>query len=128
VYKKLRAELEDTLPNSHDPVYLRVVEQLPYFACLNASKMRSNWLTNDFRCVLRCSMRNFMSSPILTFSSLAKAELRFAIATVIRRFNNQELFEMARFDVDINKHDLFLPQADFKSKGVRKQQAGDNAP
>jgi cytochrome P450 len=31
VYKKLRAELQETLPNAYEPVELRVVEQLPYF-------------------------------------------------------------------------------------------------
>jgi len=50
--------------------------------------------------------------------SLAKAELQLGIATVFRRYENQELFETTRADVDI-KHDLFLPQADLKSKGVR---------
>ncbi|PMD41986.1 cytochrome P450 [Hyaloscypha variabilis F] len=49
---------------------------------------------------------------------LAKAELQLGIATVFRRYENQELFETTRADVDI-KHDLFLPAADLKSKGVR---------
>jgi cytochrome P450 len=31
VFKKMRAELDEALPNSYDPVALRVVEQLPYF-------------------------------------------------------------------------------------------------
>jgi hypothetical protein len=52
------------------------------------------------------------------FPSLAKAELQLGIATVFRRYENQELFETTRADVDI-KHDLFLPQADLKSMGVR---------
>jgi hypothetical protein len=55
---------------------------------------------------------------MLTCFSLAKAEMRLALATVIRRYDSQELFETTRADVDI-KHDLFLPQADFASKGVR---------
>ena len=58
------------------------------------------------------------NSLILTCSSLAKAELRLAIATVVRRFDRQELFETIRADVDI-QHDLFLPQAALDSKGVR---------
>jgi hypothetical protein len=44
--------------------------------------------------------------------------MQLAIATVFRRYENQELFETTRADVDI-QHDLFLPQADLKSKGVR---------
>lgn len=52
------------------------------------------------------------------FLSLAKAELRLAIATVIRRYDRQMLFETTRADVDI-QHDLFLPQAASGSKGVR---------
>ena len=51
-------------------------------------------------------------------ASLAKAELRLAISTVIRRFDAQELFETTRSDVDV-QHDLFLPQAALDSKGVR---------
>ncbi len=54
----------------------------------------------------------------LTRARLAKAELQLAVATVFRRYENQELFETTRSDVDI-KHDLFLPCADPKSKGVR---------
>lgn len=33
VHKKLKEELEKVIPNSHDPVDLRVVEQLPYLVC-----------------------------------------------------------------------------------------------
>jgi hypothetical protein len=54
----------------------------------------------------------------LTYCSLAKAELRLAIATVFRRFEKQELFETTRADVDI-QHDLFLPQPKLDSKGIR---------
>ena len=50
--------------------------------------------------------------------SLAKAELRSAIATVIRRYEVQELFQTTRDDVDI-QHDLFLPQPALGSKPVR---------
>jgi hypothetical protein len=57
-------------------------------------------------------------SLTLTGSSLAKAELRLAIATVVRRYDRQELFETTRADVDI-QHDLFLPQPALDSKGVR---------
>lgn len=52
------------------------------------------------------------------YCSLARAELRLALAAVIRRFDHQELFETTRMDVDV-KHDLFLPHADLNSKGVR---------
>jgi hypothetical protein len=55
---------------------------------------------------------------LLRCSSLAKAELRLAIATVFRRFDKQELFETTRADVDI-QHDLFLPQHALDRKGVR---------
>lgn len=65
-----------------------------------------------------CCVMSLRLGLILTSSSLAKAELRLAIATVIRRFDRQELFETTRADVDI-QHDLFLPQADLNSKGVR---------
>jgi hypothetical protein len=54
----------------------------------------------------------------LTCSSLAKAELQLAIATVFRRFDKPELFETTRADVDI-QHDLFLPRHALDRKGVR---------
>jgi hypothetical protein len=59
-----------------------------------------------------------LKRPVLSFPSLARAELQLALATVIRRFDTQELFETTRKDVDI-QHDMFLPQADLNSKGVR---------
>jgi hypothetical protein len=55
---------------------------------------------------------------MLTCSSLAKAELRLAVATVFRRFDKQELFETTRADVDI-QHDHFLPRQALDRKGVR---------
>jgi hypothetical protein len=64
-----------------------------------------------------CLIFHDFSIPLI-LARLAKAELQLAIATVFRRYENQELFETTRADVDI-KHDLFLPQADLKSKGVR---------
>jgi hypothetical protein len=54
----------------------------------------------------------------LILLSLAKAELYLTVATVFRRYDHQELFETTRMDVDI-KHDMFLPQQDHRSKGVR---------
>jgi hypothetical protein len=65
-----------------------------------------------------CSINLEAPPLVLTSSSLAKAELRLAIATVFRRFDRQELFETSRADVDI-QHDRFLPQAALNSKGVR---------
>jgi len=50
--------------------------------------------------------------------SLARAELNLTLATVFRRFDNQQLFKSSRLDVDV-KHDFFLPQQDKKSKGVK---------
>jgi hypothetical protein len=50
--------------------------------------------------------------------SLARAELYLTLATVLRRFEDQVLFESSRLDVDV-KHDYLLPQQDAKSKGVR---------
>jgi len=50
--------------------------------------------------------------------NLAKAELYLTVATIFRRYDHQELFETTRMDVDI-KHDMFLPQPDHRSKGVR---------
>lgn len=50
--------------------------------------------------------------------SLARAELNLTLATVFRRFDNQQLFESSRLDVDV-KHDFLLPQQDKKSKGVK---------
>ncbi|KAN0095715.1 cytochrome P450 [Hyaloscypha variabilis] len=49
---------------------------------------------------------------------LAKAELLMTIAMVFRRFEQQELFETTRADVDIH-HDFFVPAPAFGSKGVR---------
>lgn len=49
---------------------------------------------------------------------LAKAELYLTLANVFRRFENQELYETTRMDVDL-KHDMFLPYPDLASKGVR---------
>jgi hypothetical protein len=40
------------------------------------------------------------------------------IAMVFRRFEQQELFETTRADVDIH-HDFFVPAPAFGSKGVR---------
>ena len=51
-------------------------------------------------------------------SSLARAELNLTLATIFRRFDNQQLYESSRLDVDI-KHDFGLPQQDKKSKGVK---------
>ncbi len=66
-----------------------------------------------------CKFHALSLLPYFTkLPSLAKAELQLGIATVFRRYKNQELFETIRADVDI-KHDFFLPQADLKSKGVR---------
>ena len=55
---------------------------------------------------------------MLMCSSLAKAELQLAVATVFRRFDKQELFETTRTDVDI-QHDLFLPRPALGRKGVK---------
>lgn len=55
---------------------------------------------------------------LLTENSLAKAELRLAIATVFRRFEKQELFETTRRDVEF-QHDLFSPHPALDSKGIR---------
>ena len=49
---------------------------------------------------------------------LAKAELYLTLANVFRRFENQELYETTRMDVDL-KRDMFLPYPDLTSKGVR---------
>jgi hypothetical protein len=65
-----------------------------------------------------CHIMSSGNSLTLTCSSLAKAELCLAIATVFRRYDTQGLFETTRADVDI-QHDLFLPQAALDSKGVR---------
>jgi cytochrome P450 len=48
---------------------------------------------------------------------LAKAEIYLTLAAVFRRFDI-ELFNSSRFDVEM-KHDLFLPYADYASKGVK---------
>lgn len=56
---------------------------------------------------------NFVTDNI----SLAKAELYLTLATIFRRYDNQELFETTRMDVDL-KHDMFMPTVDLKSKGV----------
>jgi hypothetical protein len=48
---------------------------------------------------------------------LGKAEIYLTLATIFRRFD-LELFETTRKDVDV-KHDLFLPQPDSTSKGVK---------
>lgn len=50
--------------------------------------------------------------------SLARAELCLTLATVFRRFEDQDLFESSRLDVDV-KHDYLLPQQDARSKGVK---------
>lgn len=65
------------------------------------------------------AMRYVKRMPELTGpSSLARSELYMTLATVFRRFENQELFETTRSDVVV-KHDYLLPQTDEKSKGVR---------
>jgi cytochrome P450 len=48
---------------------------------------------------------------------LAKAEIYLTLAAVFRRFD-LELFNSSRFDIEM-KHDLFLPYADYASKGVK---------
>lgn len=40
------------------------------------------------------------------------------LATVFRRFNNQQLYETSRLDVDA-KYDFLLPQPSMESKGIR---------
>lgn len=55
---------------------------------------------------------------MLIFESLAKAELYLTVATIFRRFENQELFETTERDV-LPKHDHFIPHPDLDSKGVR---------
>jgi hypothetical protein len=50
--------------------------------------------------------------------SLARAELYLTLATVFRGYEDQELFESSRLDVDI-AHDYLLPQPDARSKGVK---------
>ena len=50
--------------------------------------------------------------------SLAKAELYLTLASVFRRFENMELFETTRRDVD-PMHDFFIPFPALDSKGVR---------
>lgn len=52
------------------------------------------------------------------YCSLARAELYLTLATVFRRYDNQELFESSRLDVDV-AHDYLLPQPSEKSKGVK---------
>lgn len=47
VYKKLRAELEEALPNKYEPVELRVVEQLPYLVGYAPVEYESN-VANQF--------------------------------------------------------------------------------
>jgi hypothetical protein len=61
----------------------------------------------------------FPNSANKPFScSLARAELNLTLATVFRRFDNQQLFESSRLEVDV-KHNFLLPQQDKKSKGVK---------
>jgi hypothetical protein len=54
----------------------------------------------------------------ILISSLAKAELYLVIASIFRKFEDMELFETTRKDVDM-KHDFFIPFPDLSSKGVR---------
>lgn len=49
--------------------------------------------------------------------NLARAEMYIAVAALVRRFE-MDLFESSRRDVDL-VHDLFLPQVDRRSRGVR---------
>ncbi len=50
--------------------------------------------------------------------SLAYAELYLALATVLWRFPQMELYETTRRDVDV-AHNFFLPYPVLDSKGVR---------
>ncbi|PVH77446.1 cytochrome P450 [Cadophora sp. DSE1049] len=50
--------------------------------------------------------------------NLARAEINLTLATVFRRFSNQQLYETSRLDVDA-KYDFLLPQPSMESKGIR---------
>ena len=50
--------------------------------------------------------------------SLAKAELYLTIAGIFRWFDDMQLFETTRRDVD-PKHNFFVPYPELDSKGVR---------
>jgi hypothetical protein len=58
------------------------------------------------------------SADCVILISLAKADLYLTLATVFRRYEDQELFESSRLDVDA-EHDYFLPQPSEESKGVK---------
>ena len=51
-------------------------------------------------------------------ASLARAELYLTLATVFRRYEKMRLFETERKDVEV-KHEMFLPQPDQSSRGVK---------
>lgn len=40
------------------------------------------------------------------------------LATIFRRFDDQELFQTSKLDVEF-KHDYLLPQTDERSKGIK---------
>jgi hypothetical protein len=57
------------------------------------------------------ALPNRCNFPYADNLSLAKAELYLTLDTVSGRYENQELFETTRMDVDL-RHDMFMPQPD----------------
>ncbi len=108
---------ESIFPNSHEFIPERWLEKRPEGAA-PLEKYLVSFSRGSRQCVgIKYALPHWCSVLRADISSLAKAELYLTIATVFSRYEDQELFETTRMDLDL-KYDMFMPQPDKRSKGV----------
>ncbi|RDW72940.1 hypothetical protein BP6252_06847 [Coleophoma cylindrospora] len=121
---KLRAELEEAMPNPSKILDSRSLEKLPY---LTACIQKAHAFHMEYPLEIRGSLQKNRCGTLLQLeeeqghalasSNLAYAELYLALATVFRRFQF-ELYDTDVSDIEL-AHDFFLPTPKLDSKGVR---------